>query len=136
MLTPLPNPPLLTSMNFPAGPWNQVAVIQPSSCQTVRKRSQSPASRHRAQFWTTSMICSLSLTSGSIGGPRSVQRRAGDLHDFSPLHDLFAQELVELLDRHAHRDGALLRPGLLHVGGIEDLVDVRVQLFQDGPRRL
>ena len=56
MLTPLSKPALLTLMNSAAGPWNQVAVIQPSSCHTVRKRSQSPASLHRAQFWTTSMM--------------------------------------------------------------------------------
>ena len=37
MLTPLSKPALLTSMNSAAGPWNQVAVIQPSSCHTVRE---------------------------------------------------------------------------------------------------
>ena len=59
MLTPFSKPALLTLMNSAAGPWNQVAVIQPS-CHTLRKRSQSPASRHSAQFCTTSMISSLS----------------------------------------------------------------------------
>ena len=56
MLTPRSKPALLTSMNFAAGPWNQVALIQPSSCHTVRKRSQSPASRQIAQFWTSWVI--------------------------------------------------------------------------------
>ena len=43
--TPRSKPSRLTRMNSSAGPWNQVAIIVPSSCQTVRKRSQSPASR-------------------------------------------------------------------------------------------
>src|SRR5437899_10576202 len=57
MLTPLFQPSRLTSMNRSAGPWNHVAIIRPSSCHTVRKRSQSPASRHSTQFSTTSRIC-------------------------------------------------------------------------------
>jgi hypothetical protein len=40
----------VTSMNSLAGPWNHVAVIHPSSCQTVAKRAQSPASCQSAQF--------------------------------------------------------------------------------------
>src|SRR5262245_66335015 len=60
--TPRSKPARLTSMNFDAGPWNQVALIQPSSCQTVRKRSQSPASRQTAQSCTTWMIASRSAS--------------------------------------------------------------------------
>ena len=48
-----------------AGPWNQVAVIQPSACHTVAKRSQSPASRQTTQFSTVSRIASLSAASSS-----------------------------------------------------------------------
>src|SRR5262245_22555111 len=66
MLTPRSKPARLTSMNLDAGPWNQVAVIQPLSCQTVLKRSQSPASRHSAQFCTVSMIASLSSMTDSL----------------------------------------------------------------------
>ncbi len=40
-------------MNSSAVPWNQVAIMRPSSCHTVRKRSQSPASRHTTQFSTS-----------------------------------------------------------------------------------
>src|SRR5512135_1224317 len=56
MLTSFSNPARLTSMKRDAGPWNQVAVIQPSSCHTVRKRSQSPASRQTAQLLTVSAM--------------------------------------------------------------------------------
>ena len=56
MLTPLSKPARLTAMNSSAEPWNQVAIMRPSACQTVRKRSQSPASRHTAQFSTNSRI--------------------------------------------------------------------------------
>jgi hypothetical protein len=34
----------------------QVAIIRPSSCQTVRRRAQSPASRQTAQDSTSSRI--------------------------------------------------------------------------------
>jgi hypothetical protein len=54
--TPRSNAARLTSMNLSAGPWNQVAVIQAPSCQQVRKRSQSPASRHTAQLFTVSTM--------------------------------------------------------------------------------
>src|SRR6266850_34311 len=66
MLTPLLKPSRLTSMNFSAGPWNQVAFIQPSGCQTVLKRSQSPASRHKTQFSTVSRIANFSAINASI----------------------------------------------------------------------
>ena len=45
--------------------------MYPSSCQTVRNRSQSPASRQRTQFWTSSRIASLSSS------PRSNRRSGG-----------------------------------------------------------
>lgn len=54
ILTPLSNPSRLIAMKSVAGPWNHVAVIQPSSgCHTVANRSQSPASRHSAQSSTS-----------------------------------------------------------------------------------
>ena len=55
MLTPR-SKPTATRMKSVAPARNQVAIIQPSSCQTVAKRSQSPASRHSAQFSTSSRI--------------------------------------------------------------------------------
>src|SRR5207249_1424750 len=66
MLTPLSKPSRLTSMKRSAGPWNQVAIIRPSGCQTMRKRSQSPASRQTAQFCTTSRMRSRSISAASI----------------------------------------------------------------------
>ena len=67
MLTPLSKPARLTSMNSSAEPWNQVAIMRPSACHTLRKRSQSPASRHTTQFSTMSRIASRSSISESIG---------------------------------------------------------------------
>src|SRR6266851_5988889 len=60
ILTPRSNPSRLTRMKSDAGPWNQVAVIHASSCQTVRKASQFPASRKRTQFSITSRISAFS----------------------------------------------------------------------------
>ena len=65
---PRSKPSWLTRMKSSAGPWNQVAIIRPSGCQTVRKRSQSPASRHTAQFSTRSRMASRSAV-GSLIGP-------------------------------------------------------------------
>ncbi len=56
MRTPRAQPCLLASMKPSALPWNQVAIMRPSSCQTVRRRSQSPASRQSAQDSTSSRI--------------------------------------------------------------------------------
>src|ERR1022692_1214691 len=58
MLTPASNAWRLTLMKSAAGPWNQVAVIQPPSCQTVAKSSHLPASRKSAQFSMTWRILS------------------------------------------------------------------------------
>ena len=56
MLTPLAQACLLISMNSSPVPCVQVAIMRPSGCQTVRKRSQSPASRQIAQFCNNSRI--------------------------------------------------------------------------------
>ncbi len=66
MLTPLSQPSLLTRIKSAADPWNQVADIHPSSCQTVAKRSQSPASRQIAQFSIRSRIAIRSACSASV----------------------------------------------------------------------
>src|SRR5271169_3915048 len=66
ILTPRSEASLLTRMNSSAAPWNQVAIMTPSSCQTPRKRSQSPASRHTTQFSTTSRIVRRSIQFPSI----------------------------------------------------------------------
>jgi hypothetical protein len=74
MLTPTSSPRRLAAMKSRAGPWNQVAVIQPSvGCHTVANRSQPPASRHSAQFSTSSRMANLSAsvvgcTEGSLDG--------------------------------------------------------------------
>ena len=67
MFTPASNPAWLTRTNSAAGPWNQVAVIQPSSCQTDANVAQSPESRAIAQVSMTRRIrnssasCSVSM---------------------------------------------------------------------------
>ena len=60
MRTPRAQPSSLALMKSSKLPWNQVAIMRPSACQTVRKRSHSRASRHRAQFSTSSRIVALS----------------------------------------------------------------------------
>ena len=74
MLTPFSKPARLTAMNSSAVPWNQVAIMRPSSCHTPRKRSQSPASRHTTQFSTTSRIASRSCIWPCIGDALSLAR--------------------------------------------------------------
>src|SRR5262245_48043962 len=123
MLTPRSNPSRLTRMNSSAGPWNQVAIIRPSSCQTVRKRSQSPASRQTTQFSTRSRIaCLSSLATRPIIGaeegmrkppggaarrsrprwarsPRLLGRRRELRGPLAEPHDV-SDELVRALERH------------------------------------
>ena len=66
MLTPFSKPARLMAMNSSAVPCVQVAIMRPSSCHTVRKRSQSPASRHTTQFSTNCRMASRSSVSASI----------------------------------------------------------------------
>ena len=66
MLTPRSKPSRLTRMKSSAGPWNQVAIMYPSLCQTVRNRSQSAASRQTTQFSTTSRIANFSSVCSSM----------------------------------------------------------------------
>src|SRR5262252_380642 len=75
MLTPASSPRRLAAMKSRAGPWNQVAVIQPSvGCHTVANRSQSPASRHSAQFSTSSRMANLSASAvRCTGAPLVVE---------------------------------------------------------------
>ena len=67
MLTPASKPSRLAWMKSAAGPWNQVAVIQPPECQTEANPAQSPASLVRAHLSTnwrirnSSASCSLSM---------------------------------------------------------------------------
>ena len=53
MLTPLVKPALAHLDEFLGRALEPGRLIQPSSCQTVRNRSQSPASRQSAQFSTS-----------------------------------------------------------------------------------
>ncbi len=62
--TPRSKPSRLTRMKSSSRPWNQVAIITPVVVPDVRKRSQSPASRHSAQFSTRSRISSRSVVKG------------------------------------------------------------------------
>ena len=72
MFTPASKPSRLARMKSAAGPWNQVAVIQPSSCQTDANPAQSPASLVRAHFSTSwrirnsSASCSVSMPGPSV----------------------------------------------------------------------
>ncbi len=104
MLTPRSKPCLLTRMKSRAGPWNQVAVIQPSSCHTVAKRSQSPASRHSTQFSITSRMACRSAASASLI-PRELTRdpvaQRADAFDLGLDH---VAVLQELLRRAPHAD--------------------------------
>ena len=68
MLTPRSQPALFMAMNSSPVPWVQVAIIMPSGCQTVRKRSQSPASRQSTQFSIRSRRASRSRVSRSTVG--------------------------------------------------------------------
>src|SRR5437764_15264509 len=89
MLTPLSNPLRLAAMKSGAGPWNQVAVIQPAvGCHTVANRSQSPASRHSAQFSTSSRMANLSASAVGTQAPLSWP-------DGDPLGGVVGSRLVE-----------------------------------------
>src|SRR6185503_12552803 len=72
MRTPRSKPSRLTRMKSSQLPWNQVAIILPSSCQTVRNRSQSPASRQTTQFSTRRRISSRSVDDVILDHPGGV----------------------------------------------------------------
>ena len=60
-----------------------------------------------------------------------------DLHargpgDFRPLLDFRLDKNAEFGGRHRQRRNALLRPALLYLGGVEDLVDLGIQEIDDG----
>ena len=65
MFTPCSNPDRLTAMNSAYGPWNQVAVIHPSSCQTRANSSHRPESRSTTQSSTTFRIADAAAKSNS-----------------------------------------------------------------------
>ena len=65
MFTPCSNPDRLTAMNSAYGPWNQVAVIHPSSCHTRANSSQRPESRRTTQSSTTLRIAAAAAKSNS-----------------------------------------------------------------------
>src|SRR6266567_7120423 len=98
MLTPLSQPSRLTSMKRSAGPWNQVAIITAPGCQTVLKRSHSPASRQIAQFSTTSRMRSFSVR--SIAALRAVRSLwLAGISDVGVLVELdVVEKPVDLLD--------------------------------------
>src|SRR5262245_2850567 len=111
MRTPLANPSRLTRMKSSAGPWNQVAIIRPSSCQTVRKRSQSPASRQTAQFSTRRRMSSSSADVDileQLGGVPALAEQIGGVEPLRVLLQLFRRAVV---------DDA---PALEHVGAVRE----------------
>jgi hypothetical protein len=65
------------AMNSAYGPWNQVAVIHPSSCQTRENSSHRPASRSTTQSSTTLRIADAAAKSNSPSTLRFLQRWAG-----------------------------------------------------------
>src|SRR6202050_1063769 len=69
MLTPLATPSWLTLMKYSFGPWNQVAILEPSSCQQALKASQSPESLALAQVSTTSLMMRRSASVASTWAP-------------------------------------------------------------------
>src|SRR5262245_56242093 len=77
--TPRSKPSRLTRMKSSHGPWNQVAIIRPSSCQTVRKRSQSPASRQTTQFSTRLRISASSVDLDILEQLGGVPPTAGEI---------------------------------------------------------
>src|SRR5438105_15819140 len=86
--------------------------MRPSSCHTVRKRSQSPASRQTTQFSTSSRIASVSSLIGRIiaGGARlSTAELAGGIRD-APRSDR-----GDLMETKAPR---ALVPAAMIVGGL------------------
>src|SRR4051794_30651245 len=86
-------------MNSSAEPWNHVAIMRPSSCQTVAKRSQSPASRQTAQLSTRPRIArrwAKSVPACSAAIAPSYARAMPD-PDERALRDETAALLVELL---------------------------------------
>src|SRR5690242_8448831 len=83
----------------------------PVSPSGPRSTSSSFASGDAA----TSRACPLIVSRiGSLIA--SIDPGARNLHDTRPFLDVGAQVLVELLRRHRHRLGTLLRPHLLDVG--------------------
>src|SRR6185312_6999019 len=130
MLTPFSQPSRLTSMKRSAEPWNQVAIIQPSSCHAVRKASQSPRSRHIAQFSMTSRMRSFCVISSVMANgpaaplapaarearPRRRADRRGALILVAEIDAAFGQ----VVGRHLHRDAVAGEDAdaiLLHLPG-------------------
>ena len=131
MFTPRSNPSRLTRMKSAAGPWNQVAIMNPSSCHTVANRSQSPASRHSAQFSTSSRISRRSSTvsprpstlTSELRRYRNLTRRRDRRPSGNPAHVRRAVRVERLnrLDPPGLTARAFgLRPDDGLVGGIED----------------
>ena len=84
MRTPRSKPSRLMRMKSSHGPWNQVAIILPSSCQTVRNRSQSPASRQTTQFSTRLRI---RASSADVEGAECDVVCTGRFFDFLEKRD-------------------------------------------------
>src|SRR5947209_12996006 len=99
-------------MNSSAVPWNQVAIIRPSSCQTVRKRSHIMASRQIAQFSMRSRMIRRSgsrpgCASGMPGGGREISRVDAD-----PPQRLLIFQLYRRIE-NKRRIGRAVQPAIV-----------------------
>src|SRR4051812_35252628 len=80
MRTPLAYPSSLTLMKSSRVPWNQVACITPSSCQTVRNRSHRRAAHGSAHFPPTGRRARQSKKLLFIVFYRHLRRTVGAIH--------------------------------------------------------
>src|SRR5262249_11533359 len=87
-------------MNSSWEPWNHVAHICPSLCQTVRKRSHIRASRHSAQFSISSRIAMRSAAALGIDGPSSHGRLVPATHLFMVI---ILQDM-DVRDKRGHNE--------------------------------
>src|SRR5271166_3275742 len=83
MLTPLVQASLLMAINSSAVPCVQVAIMRPPGCQTVRNRSQSPASRHTTQFCSNSAIFNLASRLCVAASTKVTHDTLPNVHYFS-----------------------------------------------------
>src|SRR4029079_2262380 len=93
---PRSKPSRLAWMKSSQLPWNQVAIIRPSSCQTVRNRSHSPESRQTTQFSTTRRIAASSVgIFEELGGIPALAQQVGGMESLGVLPQLARRAVVD-----------------------------------------
>src|SRR6266545_68388 len=107
-----------------------------SSCPALRRYRAVPKRDIFRPFGAVRNIKAPSLPAGgflliSAWSSVSLGLQAGRFHHPRPLLDILAQIGIELGGAHHQRDGPLLVPGLLHVGAIDRLVDLGIELVDD-----